>query len=307
MADLEDLLIKTSRTFALSIPLLPEPTRREVTIAYLLFRIADTFEDSASWSQAKRIEALDVFSDLLGAPDRRATKRWAERWTADVPIEHGGYQELMSEVPFVLDAFFELGETARELVRLHTVRTAKGMGGFVARTDEGGELKLRDLDDLRGYCYVVAGIVGEMLTELFLLDRQPLEPIAADLRARSRLFGEALQLVNILKDSSFDLTEGRSYLPQGVSRAEVLALARGDLRAATEYVLALQRVGAERGLIAFNALPVLLAVATLAKVETEGPGSKISRPEVYRIVELMDYALDHDLPVITFDAETVPT
>ena len=68
-----------------------------------------------------------------------------------MPIEHGGYQELMSEVPFVLDAFFELGDRAREFVREHTVRTAKGMAGFVSRTDAGGELELNDLEDLRGY------------------------------------------------------------------------------------------------------------------------------------------------------------
>ncbi len=301
MADLEDLLIKTSRTFALSIPLLPEPTRREVTIAYLLFRIADTFEDSASWPRSKRIEALRVFSELLAEPAPEETRRQAERWAADAPIDHAGYQELMSEVPFVLDAFFELGDEAREIVRRHTVRTADGMAGFVARTDDGGELELSDLEDLRGYCYVVAGIVGEMLTELFLLDRPPLAPIAGDLRARSRLFGEALQLVNILKDSSFDATEGRSYLPPGVGRDEVFGLARGDLRAAGEYVLALQRAGAERGLVAFNALPVLLAVATLDKVEARGPGSKISRPQVYRIVRRMDRALDRDLPVLSLD------
>ncbi len=35
MTDLADLLEKTSRTFALSIPVLPEPTRREVMIASL--------------------------------------------------------------------------------------------------------------------------------------------------------------------------------------------------------------------------------------------------------------------------------
>ena len=115
------------------------------------------------------------------------------------------------------------------------------------------------------------------------------------------MFGEALQLVNILKDSSFDQTEGRSYLPPGVERDEVFAVARADLRAATEYVLALQRAKAERGLVAFNALPVLLAVATLAKVETAGPGSKITRDEVYRTVELMNYALDNDLPVLSLD------
>ena len=42
---LDQLLERTSRTFALSIPLLPEPARREVTLAYLLLRIADTLED----------------------------------------------------------------------------------------------------------------------------------------------------------------------------------------------------------------------------------------------------------------------
>ncbi len=310
MADLEDLLIKTSRTFALSIPLLPEPTRREVTIAYLLFRIADTFEDSASWSRERRIEALEVFGDLLAKgppspvsprrnPASENIRRQAASWAAGMPIEHGGYQELMSEVPFVLDAYFALGEEARELVCRHTVRTARGMAGFVARADDQGELGLRDLQDLRDYCYVVAGIVGEMLTELFLLNRRRLEPIAADLRVRSRLFGEALQLVNILKDSSFDATEGRAYLPPGVGREEVFALARGDLKAAGEYVLALQQAGAERGLVAFNALPVLLAVATLKKVENHGPGSKISRPAVFRIVRRMDRALDRDQPVIS--------
>lgn len=299
MADLEDLLTKTSRTFALSIPLLPEPTRREVTIAYLLFRIADTFEDSASWPRAARIEALEVFSELLAGPAPDETRLHAARWTAATPIEHAGYQELMSEVPFVLDAYFRLGDDAREILRRHTVRTAEGMAGFVARTDDDGELGLRDLEDLRAYCYVVAGIVGEMLTELFLLDRSRLRPIAADLRARSRLFGEALQLVNILKDSSFDATEGRAYLPPGVGREEVFALARGDLNAAGEYVLALQGAGADRGLVAFNALPVLLAVATLDEVEARGPGSKISRARVYRIVRRMDRALDRNQPVLS--------
>jgi len=42
----DGLLQKTSRTFALAIPLLPEPTRTAVGAAYLLFRVADTFEDA---------------------------------------------------------------------------------------------------------------------------------------------------------------------------------------------------------------------------------------------------------------------
>ncbi len=298
MVDLDALLRKTSRTFALAIPRLPEPTRREVTIAYLLFRIADTFEDAAAWSRERRIEALRVFCELLARPAPGDAQRWAAAWTAAVPIEHEGYQELLSETPAVLDAFFGLGDAARELVRGHTVRTAEGMAGFVERTGDDGELRLADVPDLRAYCYVVAGIVGEMLTELYLLQRDELESIADDLRARAGLFGEGLQLVNILKDSSFDAAEGRSYLPPRAARDEVFTLARRDLEAAGEYVRALQRAGAERGLVAFNALPVLLAFATLDRVEARGPGAKISRPELYRIVKRMERALDRNLPVV---------
>ena len=65
---LEDLLVKTSRTFALSIPVLPEPTLREVTVAYLLFRIADTLEDSTLWPRERKLEELERFGALLDAP-----------------------------------------------------------------------------------------------------------------------------------------------------------------------------------------------------------------------------------------------
>ena len=57
-ARLEELLVKTSRTFALSIPELPEPTRREVTVAYLLFRVADTLEDATRWEPVTQIDQL---------------------------------------------------------------------------------------------------------------------------------------------------------------------------------------------------------------------------------------------------------
>ena len=298
MADLDDLLTKTSRTFALSIPLLPEPTRRQVTLGYLLFRIADTFEDAATWSNAKRVAALHDFCRLLtGDRPHDDTESLAATWSAEVPIDHEGYQELLRETPFVLDAFFELDPTARELVRSHVTRTAEGMADYVERTDEQGELQLRDLDDLREYCYIVAGIVGEMLTELFLLGRDELSPVADDLRSRARRCGEAQQLVNILKDSAFDATEGRSYLA-GAQRAEVFDLARRDLDTAAEYILLLQRSKTERGLIAFNALPVLLAFAALDRVEEAGPGSKVSRDELFAIMEKLENDLDDDRPVV---------
>jgi farnesyl-diphosphate farnesyltransferase len=297
MADLARLLEKTSRTFALSIPVLPEPTHGEVMIAYLLFRIADTFEDAAHWQPEKRIEALADFKALLSKNSRPEAERLAREWSAANPAEHAGYRELIAEVPAVLDAFFALSPGAVEPVRRHVSRSAEGMAGYVART-RGGELVVKDVPDLKAYCYQVAGIVGEMLTELFLLDRQQLAPVAGALRERAATFGEALQLVNILKDSSVDTSEGRSYLPAGVPRTEIFALARHDLSVAGDYIAALQEHGAPRGVVEFCALPVLLARASLDKIESLGPGSKVSRPEVFLLTQRLKKALDRGQPAV---------
>ncbi len=297
MADLGDLLEKTSRTFALSIPVLPEPTRREVMIAYLLFRIADTFEDAAHWPPEDRIAALADFNALLAAPSPDRAKALSRSWVERGVAHHAGYRELMSEVPFVLDAFFALSPGAIPPIRDHVVRSADGMASIVARTRDGA-LTLHSIRELKDYCYIVAGIVGEMLSELFLLDRPGLSGIAAFLRERAATFGEALQLVNILKDSAVDAEEGRRYLPAEVPKAEVFALARRDLGVAGEYILALQKAQAPRGLVEFTALPVRLAWAALERVEKSGPGSKVSRPEVFLITQRLKRALDRGEPAV---------
>jgi farnesyl-diphosphate farnesyltransferase len=297
-ADLGALLEKTSRTFALSIPALPEPTRREVTVAYLLFRIADTFEDASHWSKEKRLSALDAFRALLVDPSSAEAARLAGRWVEDGASAHEGYVRLLSETAAVLEAYTSLRPEAQALLGSHVGRSADGMASFVSRTRDDGTLELDDLSDLRGYCYAVAGIVGEMLTELFLLGRPRLAPAAGELRARAARFGEALQLVNILKDSEDDRAEGRRYLPSGVPRGDVFALARADLEAAGEYIGGLQRAGAPRGIVEFTALPVALAWAALERVESAGPGSKVSRPQLFQISQRVKSALDRDeLPV----------
>jgi farnesyl-diphosphate farnesyltransferase len=169
------------------------------------------------------------------------------------------------------------------------------MAGFAGRERP---LRLRDIRDLQDYCYAVAGIVGEMLTELFLLGRPGLEPIAPALRADAATFGEALQLVNILKDVATDAGEGRRYVPEGVGRKRVFALARNDLACAGGYVRRLQGADAPRGVVAFTALPVLLAWRTLDRVEERGPGAKLSRAEVADIAHSLEEALDRRRPAV---------
>jgi farnesyl-diphosphate farnesyltransferase len=136
-----------------------------------------------------------------------------------------------------------------------------------------------------------------MLTELFLLDRPQLAGVTEYLRERSHLFGEGLQLVNILKDSDADAREGRVYLPRDLDRAEVMALARADLRSASDYTLVLQAHGAERGLVTFNALLVRLALGTLAAIRDQRPGGKLSRVEVFSIVSAVLRDVDDGRPV----------
>lgn len=283
MPEIQELLTKTSRTFALTIPFLPEPTRREVGISYLLFRIIDTFEDSTEWPSERRRQALARVPPLLVGPAAEA-RQLALECVREPPVQHAGYRELLGKLPLVIEAFAALSPGARACIHSHLERSARGMSDVVARVDGRGRLELVTIEEVRQYCHTVAGIVGEMLTELFLLDRPALAGIAPELRARATRFGEGLQLVNILKDVAADAAEGRVYLPAQVPLAEVFALAREDLRIATRYTEALHAAGAERGLVAFNALIVNLARATLRALDRQGLGAKLSRLEVASIV-----------------------
>ena len=239
----------------------------------------------------RRRRALRDLGELLADP--RGAEACAAGWLAGRPaIAHEGYLELLAAAPGVLAAYGAMRPAARAIVREHLAGTLAGMQRYVDRAAGPDGLALADLEELRDYCYVVAGIVGEMLTELFLLGLAELAPAAADLRARARAFGEGLQLVNILKDSAFDRSEGRCYLPVGVPRESVVLLARRDLERAAEYTRRLQESGAPRGLVAFTALPVLLARRSLERVEERGEGAKLSRTEVLATVAALEEALD---------------
>jgi farnesyl-diphosphate farnesyltransferase len=302
MADLQKLLAKTSRTFALSIPLLEEPLRAEVGVAYLLFRIADTFEDAARWPRAERLEALADLAALLRKPDPSLATSKAKTWLDSRPCDEEFYLELLAEAPAVLAHLDGLAPASREAIVRQVLRTVLGMADFVRAGDAEGRLRLTSLDDLRRYCYVVAGIVGELLTELFLLNASHLSPVHAELEASDATFGEGLQLVNILKDSLADARDGRSYLPAGLPRQEVLAVARADLAQAARYVLCLQEAHAPRGIVEFTALPVLLAFATLDELEKSGPGAKISRVKVAALMGKLRNDAQAGTPVISLAA-----
>jgi farnesyl-diphosphate farnesyltransferase len=282
MTNLDTLLAKTSRTFALSISFLPESLRREVMIAYLLFRIADTLEDADLWHRDARAQALDDLARVLDQGDPAAVEPLCRKWLDPAPVRHAGYLELLAHARLVLESFEDLPEADREVIRRALLGTIIGMKEFLGGA-EGRALRLGSLEELRRYCHVVAGIVGEMLTALFLLHEPALARVGGYMEERASAFGEALQLINILKDRDEDAAEGRHYLPAGLPISEVVALARRSLQAAEEYTAAIQQSAGLR-VLGFNLLLVRLARASLQRVEQAGPGAKISRLEVLAIV-----------------------
>ncbi len=285
MADFERLLDETSRTFALAIRLLPEPTRRDVTLAYLLFRLADTLEDGLARPKAQRKAALVDLARLLRNKNAVRSEIQISVDLSAAVTESPACSELVAQQGELLAAIDRSEPAVREMILTHAAKTAEQMAGFLAQATESGQLQLRTLDELRAYCYAVAGIVGELLTELFLYRSPTLGHVARELRSEAPFFGEGLQLVNILRDAEDDARDRRSYLPPEVDRQQLFQLAAADLAAADRYTATLLEANAPPGVVRFTKLPVVLARATLQAVEREGPGIKLDRQRVLRILQ----------------------
>jgi phytoene synthase len=69
-----------------------------------------------------------------------------------------------------------------------------------------GPCRFATWDELRGYCYHVAGTVGLMVAPILGCQDDAALPHAVDL-------GIAMQLTNILRDVGEDIRRGRLYLP----------------------------------------------------------------------------------------------
>ncbi|WP_394849199.1 squalene/phytoene synthase family protein [Pendulispora brunnea] len=283
-AVIRDLLVRTSRTFALAIPLLPEPTQNALALAYLLFRVADTLEDAGHWSRDARVAALDELVPILRHGDAARARTASRDWVVRNATTDPGCLDLLIAFPALLDQVSTWPAARARIVLEHAARTAEGMAQTLREADAAGHVQLADVPALRAYCYVVAGIVGELVTALFVYDVPELAAVKSTLVRHERAFGEGLQLVNILKDERSDAQDGRTYLPRGIAREEILALARADLGEARQYIAALEEAGSPAGFVGFTTLSVELADRSLAAIESRGSGAKVPRNEVLGLV-----------------------
>ncbi|MEM6640065.1 MAG: phytoene/squalene synthase family protein [Pseudomonadota bacterium] len=299
------ILPRVSRTFALTIPQLPVPLRDTVINAYLMCRIADTVEDEPTLTAATKRDFQTLFLDAVDDP--RKALRFA-----------GELTPLLSDN--MLDAERELVEHADQVMattralplrqRTALVRCLRimctGMSRFQTDKSRRG---LATLGDLKEYCYVVAGVVGEMLTELFCAHNRDIDAHKAELMERSVAFGRGLQMTNILKDiwedrdadtcwlprevfaqQGFDLTDlspdrnGRAY-QAGLNT--LIGVAHAGLREALHYTQTIPK--REVGIRRFCLWSIGLAVLTLRKIAgqpdyTAAQQVKVSRRAVHATI-----------------------
>jgi len=274
--NLESILTGVSRTFGLSIPYLPDQLRDEIGTAYLLCRIADTFEDEGTWDSITRVFLLRRFK-------RAVTNRSSRKPLLDVLHETslqwgGGYNELLEHTLPILEHYDGFRVETKQHIRSSLFFMIDGMSQFIIR-----DRTIDSLEGLQKYCYAVAGVVGVMCTKLFVQANPQLGTERLRLIALSAKYGQGLQLINILRDQHHDKEADRHLIPKSFSRKTLIAHAAQDMSAADEYLTAMEFYGAEKGIVDFNELNIRLGHATLQAIERQGPGAKLNRREVAEI------------------------
>jgi 4,4'-diapophytoene synthase len=309
------ILPHVSRTFALTIPQLPPALRTPVTSAYLLCRIADTIEDEPVLSADEVLVLLQRFVAVLYG--REDAGRLAQQLTPQLSDQ---------TLPAERDLALNLGRVVRVTVGFCKPQRAaiqrcleimcSGMHKFQRTASLAGLPRATDLDD---YCYYVAGVVGEMLTDLFCDYSAKIAQRRGTLDGLAVSFAQGLQMTNILKDIWEDRRRGACWLPQEVfvrhgfdlaqmsagqrdarfdaGMSELVGVAHAHLRNALEFTLVIP--GNETGIRRFCLWAIGLAVLTLRKIEaapgfTSGAQVKVSHLSVALTRFLTSAAVGND-------------
>jgi farnesyl-diphosphate farnesyltransferase len=299
-----ELLKPVSRSFYISIRLLPRALREPVTLAYLLARTGDTIADSSTIDVEKRIELLDRFAAGIGGKDeaigkelggllvsqRDSSVRAGPAVSASAVLRRDespgmteGEKTLLESAEAILRTLENLSPEDQRDVRELLAIITRGQRQDLTRWG-GGPAALANAEELREYTYLVAGCVGEFWTRVCFRKVQSFTPrIEADMLELGTNYGRGLQLVNILRDAGSDLRAGRCYFPEDELRAAKLS-ASDLLNAPADFLpiylrwIAEARAGLDAGLeysIAINAprvrvatvLPAMIGVRTLSLIE----------------------------------------
>ena len=309
--DLRQLLQGVSRSFSLSIRLLPKPIQAPVAVGYLLARATDTVADTTAQTQADRLNLLAGLVRAIEAPSHVM-----EDLTPQIQAfarQHDNLQEraLMQAWPECLSQLQGLKTADQRSVKDVLRIITQGQMADVAVFGDGPNA-FNTESDLDNYTWQVAGCVGEFWTEVCArhLPDFSTRP-TLEMRQLGRRYGMGLQRLNILRDSGADLAGGRCYWPrerlsdQGLDPVQLVAsvLMGQPLTALTplwETYLDRTQAQLEDGLqycLAVNntrvrlasALPALIGIRTLALLRQSGPAAlitpvKMPRHEVKKLL-----------------------
>jgi farnesyl-diphosphate farnesyltransferase len=309
---LNSLLKRVSRSFYLSLQILPRSVRGPIGLAYLFARAADTIADTTLISPPERLMYLHRFRNLFRDYDTSVLSSLGGALSGSQ--ENPAERELLASLVLCFAAYQACDQADQARIRRLLLTLTQGMVMDLTTfppEHEGRIVALKTRDDLERYTYYVAGCVGEFWTETHIAHRPSLahwDPEA--MKQRGIRFGKGLQLTNILRDLPRDLHLGRCYLPhedlarQGLEPEhlldtasiekvrpvlrEVLRLALDHYRQGWAYTLAVPRREVQLRLAC--AWPLLIGWRTLHRIATTpnllDPHTtvKIPRPAVYRIL-----------------------
>jgi farnesyl-diphosphate farnesyltransferase len=288
------LLRDVSRSFYLTLRVLPKEIRPQVSLAYLLARATDTIADTKAVPRAKRVFALQQLQNLSHVPDLGTI---AEQQTS------GGEKRLLERLDDCVAAAGQFDEAdsrrIQELLKIIVGGQIFDLQRFPGETEK--ELvALTNDGELDNYTYMVAGCVGEFWTKMCIARLPALHDWdVEEMKALGVRFGKGLQLVNVLRDIPKDLRIGRCYLPVSDPVALLdpknfeairplyerwLDAALAHLDAGWQYTLRVP--GSEFRLRLACIWPIWIGLMTIARLRDANPLDparriKISRGEVY--------------------------
>lgn len=288
--DLLPLLRGVSRSFYLSIRLLPGALRQPIAVAYLLARATDTLADTGNAGCAERGSMLAALAGAIdGATPANAAISAVDISRSFAPLQDDPEErQLIRALPQCLAWLEQLAPPDRDDVRAVLRHITRGQLLDLERFVPGTTHALGSAAELDEYTYLVAGCVGEFWTGLCFRHLPGFATLPQDeMRELGRRYGMALQLVNILRDAGADLAAGRCYFPAdqlaaaGIAPADIAqrpeafepvwrawqARAQGGLEAGMRYADAVR----SRRVRVASALPALIATRTLALLLMAGP------------------------------------
>ncbi|HSV34758.1 MAG TPA: squalene/phytoene synthase family protein, partial [Ramlibacter sp.] len=162
------LLRGVSRSFYLSIRLLPAPLRRPIAVAYLLARATDTLADTAELQPEERQRHLQTLARVI---DGRLPPAVLPALATDfAPLQHDAHERaLIRALPQCLAWLEMLAPDDQHDIRTVLRHITHGQALDIERFGPAGSPRaLATADALEEYTYLVAGSVGEFWTDLCL-------------------------------------------------------------------------------------------------------------------------------------------